>query len=77
MVQKAVHVDILVSKTEDERSYRIDSSKLCLGLGFAFHKTIPEAILEMVTAHHEGLIPDALKDDRYYNVRMLKQLNMK
>lgn len=77
MVQNATNAEIVVSHTEDARSYRIDSSKLCLGLGFTFHRTVPDAILEMVTAHHDGLIPDALKDDRYYNVRMLKKLNMK
>ncbi len=77
MVQDAVHVNISVEKAEDKRSYRIDSSKLCIGLGFTFRKTIPKAILELVTAYHEGYIPDALKDDSYYNVRQLKRLGLK
>ncbi len=77
MVQRMVGVEMVVEKTEDPRSYRIDSSKLCLGLGFTFRKTVPDAILELVTAYHEGLIPNALTDDSYYNVRQLKKLNMK
>ncbi|RMD60592.1 MAG: NAD-dependent epimerase/dehydratase family protein [Alphaproteobacteria bacterium] len=68
-------IDIVTTPTDDIRSYHINSDKIRRVLGFQPKHTIEEAIADLCRAFGDGLLPDSMTNDWYYNVRMLKKLN--
>ena len=69
-------VEIATTPTDDLRSYHISSEKIKQELGFVPSHTIKEAIKDLVAAFQANQIPDALTDSRYYNVKVMKHLNL-
>ena len=69
-------VTVTVEPTNDLRSYHINSDKIRRGLGFEFRHSIREAVQSICDAYRAGLIPDALSDSRYYNIRTMQQANL-
>ncbi|TAL20623.1 SDR family oxidoreductase [Patescibacteria group bacterium] len=69
-------IPIEVTDTKDLRSYRTSGEKLRRVLGFAPRKTIEDAARELAQAMAQGLVPDALTNERYYNVRRMKSVNL-
>lgn len=70
----AGNVEIATEPTDDLRSYRISSQRISQDIGFVPKHSIRDAVGDLVEAFHLGLIPDAMVDDRYYNVRVMKKL---
>lgn len=66
-------VEILVEPTDDHRSYHISSDKIKRELGFEPQHTIQDAVRDLVAAFKAGLLPNSMTDDRYYNIRVMKQ----
>jgi len=69
MVTKLIPVEILITPSNDPRSYRINSDKL-LATGFKPKKTVSDAIREIIEKHRAGLLDD---DDIYYNLRWMEK----
>lgn len=69
-------VGIEVTKSDDPRSYHINSDKIRGELGFAPSFTIEDAVRDMCKAFAQGLLPNSFDDERYYNVRRLKTLKV-
>jgi len=69
-------VEIEVQKTDDPRSYHISSEKLTKKTGYKPKRIIKDAIKEIKNAFEDGKIPD-WKDSKYYNVKKMKELNIK
>lgn len=69
-------VEIVTTPTNDLRSYHISSEKIRQELGFVPAHTIKEAIEDLAAAFKANQIPDALTDIRYYNVKVMKHLNL-
>jgi nucleoside-diphosphate-sugar epimerase len=69
-------VEIAVTASDDKRSYQINSDKIARELGFAPRRTIEDAVRDLCYAFKEGLLPNSLDDDRYYNVRRLQALSV-
>jgi nucleoside-diphosphate-sugar epimerase len=67
-------IDIVTTRTDDNRSYHINSDKIKKTLGFAPKHTIEEAVRDLCRAFRDGKIPNSFSDDRFYNVRTLKKL---
>jgi len=65
-------VEIDHSETNDLRSYHINSDKIASILGWRPRRTVETAVLDLCHAFREGLLPDSLHDDRYFNVRVLQ-----
>ena len=65
-------IAITIKPTHDTRSYHISSVKIRRELGFAPTHTIEDAIRDIKTAYDDGLLPSALTDKKYYNVRVMK-----
>lgn len=65
-------VEIITLPTNDQRSYHISSQKIKHELGFVPQHTIEEAVRDLTTAFHRGLVPNPMSDIRYYNVKMLQ-----
>lgn len=69
-------IPIVTTPTNDNRSYRITSDKIAEKLGFRPQRTIEDAVRDLCRAFKEGKIPNSLTDERYYNVKVLKQLKV-
>jgi nucleoside-diphosphate-sugar epimerase len=68
-VAKQIPTEILVTASNDPRSYRVNSDKL-LSTGFRPKKTVDDAISEIVAKYAAGLLKD---EDRFYNLRWMEQ----
>jgi nucleoside-diphosphate-sugar epimerase len=67
-------VAIVTTPSDDLRSYHINSDKINRVLGYAPRHTIEDAVRDLCNAFRDGRIPDSMNDDRYFNVKRLKQL---
>lgn len=76
IVRKVMGDDVIVdvSPTNDPRSYRISSKRIAEELGFQASRTIREAVEDLRQAFAYGLLPNALTDDRYFNVRRMQTI---
>jgi nucleoside-diphosphate-sugar epimerase len=71
------HVKVLAKPTTDLRSYHVSSRKLEQELGFKPRHTVQEAIADLRRAFERGLVPDALSDARYYNIKTMQALGLR
>ena len=68
-VAALIPVEIVVTPSNDPRSYRINSDKL-LETGFAPKKTVSDAISEIISKYRSGELAD---EDRFYNLKWMEQ----
>lgn len=69
LVTKYVPVDIVVTASNDPRSYRVNSDKL-LATGFKPKKTVEDAIQEMVAQYRNGVLKD---EEHFYNLKWMQK----
>jgi nucleoside-diphosphate-sugar epimerase len=69
-------VPIVVTPTDDNRSYRITSTKLTDALDWEPSFTIEDAVRDLVLAFRDNLIPDSMTNDSYSNIKTLQALNL-
>ena len=69
-------IPIVTTPTNDNRSYRITSDKITEKLGFKPRRAIEDAVRDLCEAFKNGKIPNSMTDDRYHNVRVLKQVKV-
>ena len=72
MVKRNINSEIIISKSNDPRSYRQDSSKL-LATGFKPKFGIEDAIKEIKELYYKG---DLVDKDSFYTVKWMKKLNL-
>ena len=79
MVQAEVgpQVDIVVTSTNDNRSYHVSSEKIGRELGFRAERSVRDAIVDLKTAFIAGKVPNAMSDDRYYNIKRMQSLKLR
>ena len=70
MVTKYIPADIIVTESNDHRSYRVNSDKL-LAAGFKAKKSVDDAIREIIEAYQAGRLKD---EDRFYNLKWMQQM---
>lgn len=78
LIQKLLHnrdIKIMVTPSDDKRSYHVSSHKITKVLGFLPKKTVADAVFEIITAYESGKIPDP-DNDKYYAIRKLKKLGL-
>ena len=73
LVAKHVPVEIIVTESNDPRSYRVNSDKL-LATAFKPRKTVDNAISEIVEKFHSGVLKD---EDHFYNLRWMEKTVLK
>ena len=73
------HGEVVVERepADDRASYCISSERLRRELGFVPRRGVEDAVLDLVRAFRAGLLPDALADPRYYNVRTLQSRDLR
>lgn len=64
------------TKTDDLRSYHISSKKAESVLNFKCKKTIQDAINDLKKAFMEGKLINTFENEKYYNVKVMKKLNL-
>jgi nucleoside-diphosphate-sugar epimerase len=70
-------VDIVVTPTDDHRSYHVSSEKIRRDLGFVAARTVQDAIFDLKRAFLGGYVPNAMTDDRYYNIKRMQALKLR
>jgi len=70
-------VDIVVTPTDDHRSYHVSSEKIRRDLGFIAGRTVKDAIIDLKNAFAAGKVPNSMTDDRYYNIKRMQTLKLK
>ena len=66
-------IEVVTTPTEDNRSYHINSEKIARVLGFRPQYTIEDAVDGLCDSFEQGMVPNSMADNRYYNVRTLKE----
>jgi nucleoside-diphosphate-sugar epimerase len=69
IVTRHVPVEIIVTESNDPRSYRVNSDKL-LATGFKPKKGIEDAVVEIIAKYRSGDLKD---EDRFYNLKWMEQ----
>lgn len=69
LVTKYIPVEIVVTGSNDPRSYRINSDKL-LATGYRPKKTIEDAIREIIEQYRAGILKD---EDHFHNLRWMEK----
>ena len=70
-------IQIEKTKSNDNRSYHINSDKIFNRLGFKAKRNIEEAVRDLCVSFKKGLIKESFENDFYYNVRRLKNIKAK
>jgi nucleoside-diphosphate-sugar epimerase len=70
-------VEIVVTPTNDHRSYHVSSERIKRELGFSAKRTVENAIVDLRDAFLAGKVPDAMTDDRYYNIKRMQGVNLR
>ena len=68
--------EIIQTETNDNRSYHISSEKK-KELGFANRYNIADAVKDIKKAFTLNLFNDSLNNDIYFNVKMMKKIDLK
>ena len=68
-IKDRVPCDIVVTESNDPRSYRLDSTKL-LNTGFVPKKSVQHAISDIINSFEAGTLSD---DVRFYNLKWMTQ----
>jgi nucleoside-diphosphate-sugar epimerase len=68
-VAKHLPVEIVVTPSNDPRSYRVNSDKL-LATGFKPKKTVEDAVSEIIEKYRSGDLKDL---DHFYNLKWMQQ----
>jgi len=71
------NVVIATEPTDDNRSYHVSSEKIKKELGFIPVHTIEDAVKDLITAFKEGKLPNSMTEDKYFNIKVMKTLNLK
>ena len=69
LITKYIPVDIIVTESNDPRSYRINSDKL-LATGFKPTKTVEHAVQEIIESYRSGVLKD---EDHFYNLKWMQK----
>jgi nucleoside-diphosphate-sugar epimerase len=70
MVAEFIPAEIIVTESNDPRSYRLNADKL-LSIGFKPRFKVVDAIREIIEAFNKGILKD---EDGCYNIRTMKQI---
>jgi nucleoside-diphosphate-sugar epimerase len=69
-------VEIVVTPTDDHRSYHVSSERIRRELGFSANRSVEDAIADLKSAFIAGKVPNSMTDDRYYNIKRMQTLKL-
>ncbi len=71
------NLQISTVPSDDPRSYHISSEKINRELQFIPKHTIEDGVSDLIKAFREGKLKNSLTDSRYYNIKTMKEINLK
>jgi nucleoside-diphosphate-sugar epimerase len=69
-------VEIVVTPTDDHRSYHVSSERIRRELGFSANRSVEDAIADLKSAFTAGKVPNSMTDDRYYNIKRMQTVKL-
>jgi len=69
-------VRLITTPTDDNRSYHISSEKMKERLAFTPMNTIRGAVSGLYAALNQGLLPNSLEDEKYFNIKRMKSVKL-
>lgn len=69
LVTKYIPVEIVVTESNDPRSYRVNSDKL-LATGFKPKKSVEDAVREIIEKYRAGVLKD---EEHFYNLKWMQK----
>jgi nucleoside-diphosphate-sugar epimerase len=66
-------IRIETTTSDDPRSYHVTSRKIKEKLGWAPTRSVEDAVRGLCRAFKAGKLPDSMTDEKYFNVKALKQ----
>jgi nucleoside-diphosphate-sugar epimerase len=70
-------VEIVVTPTNDHRSYHVSSARIQKEFGFSAQRTVEDAIVGLKDAFGAGKVPNSMADDRYYNIKRMQSVRLR
>jgi nucleoside-diphosphate-sugar epimerase len=71
------NINIIVKKSEDNRSYHISSKKIAKELSYTTIHSIEDSIVDLIEAFRKKLFKDPLNNEFFYNIKRMKSINLK
>ena len=69
-------VEMVVSDTDDNRSYHISSKKILDMLDFKPTYSIKEAVIDLRQAFERGLLVNPLENEKYFNIKTMQSIHL-
>ena len=69
-------IELEYSKSDDNRSYHIDSQKISKILNFKPKKNINEGIKDLIAAFDKKLFSNTLNNEEYFNIKKMQKINL-
>jgi nucleoside-diphosphate-sugar epimerase len=69
-------VEVITTPTDDNRSYHVSSEKIKKELGFTPKHSVEDAIQDLKDAFDAGKIPNSLDDIKYFNVKLMQNIEL-
>lgn len=69
-------IPIETTPSDDPRSYHVSSRKIAERLGWTPKRSIEDAVRDLCRAFRQGRLPNSFDDDRYFNVRTVKRVQL-
>ena len=78
MVKKNIkeNIELEFSKSDDNRSYHINSNKISERLGFNPSKNIDLAIKDLIKAFEQKLLINTFNNQEYFNIKKMQKINL-
>lgn len=70
------NVEIVVTPSDDHRSYHVSSEKIQRELGFEAKRTVADAIDDLRKAFEAGKVPNSMTDTKYYNIKRMQEVHL-
>ena len=67
-------IPIITTKSDDNRSYHINSDKIKKILGFKPNRSVEDAVRELCIFFKKGHFKNSFDNDLYFNVKRLKRI---
>jgi nucleoside-diphosphate-sugar epimerase len=71
------NIDIIIEKTDDNRSYHISSDKIIKQLNFQTKHTVEDAIRDLLESFNNKLFTNSLDNENYFNIKKMNSINLK
>jgi len=70
-------VELVITPSDDKRSYHINSDKMKQVLDFECKHDLKDAIRSIIDAYNSGLIKDGLNNPLYHNIKRMQEIELK